>query len=70
MTLEQEAVTLKAELIERGHKEIMTTDEMREKYEVIGFGMGLCVVRRRSDGQRGSLDFTHMPRFYFDFQEG
>jgi hypothetical protein len=48
----------------------MTTDEMREQFEVIGFGFGYCVVRRKSDGQKGSLDFTHMPRFYFDFQEG
>jgi hypothetical protein len=24
-------------------------------------------VRRRSDKQRGSLDFDHMPRVYFNF---
>lgn len=50
--------------------EVLTTAEMQEKYDVIGFGGGLCVVTRKSDGKRGSLDFTHMPRFYHSFQEG
>jgi hypothetical protein len=26
-----------------------------------------CVVKRISDGQKGSLLFTHSPRFYYDF---
>jgi hypothetical protein len=26
------------------------------------------VVRRRSDGGKGSLEFQHQPRFYFNFQ--
>jgi hypothetical protein len=50
--------------------EVLNTAEMQEKYQVIGFGGGLCVVVRKSDGKRGSLDFTHMPRFYHSFQEG
>jgi hypothetical protein len=27
------------------------------------------VVRRLSDGQKGSLEFQHHPRFYFNFQK-
>lgn len=50
--------------------EVLTTDEMCAKYDVMGFCAGLCVVVRKSDGKRGSLDFTHMPRFYHSFQEG
>ena len=49
--------------------EVLTTSEMQDKYTVLGFGGGLCVVERKSDGKRGSLDFTHMPRFYHSFQE-
>jgi len=47
----------------------MTTAEMQERYEVLGFGHGLCVVKRRSDGVKGSLMFDHSPRFYHSFQE-
>jgi len=43
----------------------MTTEEMRELYEVVGFQAPFVVVRRKSDGQLGSLQFTHQPRRYF-----
>ena len=50
----------------------MTTEEMREQFDVIGFaagfGVNLVVVRRKSDGIRGTLEFTHAPRYYFGFQ--
>lgn len=46
------------------------TTELQKVYSVEGFGGGLCVVTRKSDGKRGSLDFTHSPRFYHSFQEG
>lgn len=45
------------------------TTELQQVYSVEGLGGGLCVVTRKSDGKRGSLDFTHMPRFYHSFQE-
>jgi hypothetical protein len=51
------------------HGKVWTTDEMTAEFEVEGFCAGYCVVRRKSDGQRGSLDFQHMPRFYFNFIE-
>jgi len=43
----------------------MTTSEMTALYEVVGFMAPFVVVKRRSDGVRGSLEFTHMPRWYF-----
>jgi len=49
-------------------KVMMTTQEMQEQYEVLGFALGFCVVKRKSDGVRGTLDFNHHPRVYFDFQ--
>jgi len=69
MNTTQDKALMRANL-EGHHGEVWTTDEMTKDYEVLGFGLGLCVVKRRSDGQRGSLDFTHMPRFYFNFIEG
>jgi hypothetical protein len=44
-----------------------TTAELQAEFEVIGFAAPFVVVRRRSDGQRGSLEFTHQPRVYFGF---
>jgi len=46
----------------------LTTDELREQYEVLGFLAPFVVVKRKSDGVKGSMEFTHNPRFYFNFQ--
>jgi hypothetical protein len=29
----------------------------------------LVVARRKSDGMRGSLEFQHHPRFYFNWED-
>ena len=57
------------DLLQAGFKDIMTTEEATELFEFEGFGGGIAVVTRKSDGVRGSLNFTHLPRFYFDFLE-
>jgi len=44
-----------------------TTDEMTKEFDVIGFGYGYCAVKRKSDGQKGSLDFGGSPRIYYKF---
>ena len=46
---------------------VYTTEEMTKEFEAVGFAAPYIVVKRRSDGQRGTLTFTHMPRLYFDF---
>lgn len=56
-----------AERLMRG-EQVWTTDELRRDFEVIGFMAPFVVVRRKSDGQRGSLMFTHSPRYYFGWQ--
>ena len=48
--------------------ERMTTAEMQEAYEVLGFQFYMCVVKRKSDGVTGTLDFDHSPRVYYNFQ--
>lgn len=45
-----------------------TTEELSRDFEVLGFGAPLVVVRRRSDGQLGSLEFRNHPRLYFNWQ--
>jgi len=46
-----------------------TTDQLREEYEVLGFMAPFVVVKRKSDGKKGSLEFTHNPRVYFNWTE-
>ena len=57
------------ELLERASqpRKTWTTAELQEDYDVEGFGAGICVVRRRSETQRGSLAFVHSPRRYYNF---
>jgi hypothetical protein len=45
-----------------------TTEELTRDFEVIGFAAPFVVVRRRSDGVKGTLEFTHSPRVYFNFE--
>ena len=45
-----------------------TTAELTRDFEVIGFAAPFVVVRPRSDGRHGSLEFTHQPRMYFGWR--
>ena len=56
------------EALEAQHGQVWNTDELREDFEVIGFMAPLVVVRRKGDGKKGSLEFQHQPRVYFNFQ--
>lgn len=54
-------------VVARGER-VWSTDELREEFDVEGFAAPFVVVRRRADGVRGSLEFTHRPRWYFNFE--
>jgi hypothetical protein len=62
------AVPGSREALEAEHGEVWNTDQLVEEYEAIGFMAPFVVVRRRSDGQKGSLEFQADPRFYFNWQ--
>ena len=47
-----------------------TTEQMRELFTVEGFAAPYVLVRRKIDGQAGTLMFTHAPRYYFGFHAG
>ena|SRR5216684_9243342 len=46
-----------------------TTAELQRDFEVTGFMAPIVVVKRRSDGKVGSLEFTYSPRVYFAWKE-
>jgi len=49
---------------------MLTKEEMLDQYDVLGFAYGMCIVRRKSDGKRGTLDFTEgADRRYYNFME-
>jgi hypothetical protein len=55
--------------LEALYGQVWSTDELRaSQYEVIGFMAPYVVVRDKVTGQKGSLEFQHMPRFYFNYQ--
>ena len=43
------------------------TTELQQDFEVTGFAAPFVVVRRRSDGVKGTLEFSHSPRIYWGF---
>ncbi len=56
------------EALEAKHGTVWSTEELARDFDVLGFMAPLVVVRRKADGVRGSLEFQHHPRFYFNFQ--
>ena len=56
------------EALEAKYGQVWDTGELTEEFQAIGFMAPLVVVRRRSDGVKGSLEFQGNPRFYFNWQ--
>ena len=56
------------EALEAQYGQVWSTDQLSDDFEVLGFMAPLVVVRRKSDGRKGSLEFQHSPRLYFNFQ--
>ena len=52
-----------------GQGQAWTTEELTREFEVLGFAAPFVVVRRRSDGVTGSLEFTHHSRVYFGWRQ-
>ena len=53
--------------LEALHGTVYDTRELAAEFEVLGFMAPYAVVRRKSDGAKGSLEFSHAPRLYFNF---
>lgn len=56
------------EELARAYGPVWDTQDLLKEFRVVGFCMHYVVVERKSDGQKGSLDFQHAPRFYFLWQ--
>jgi hypothetical protein len=56
------------EALEAEHGQVWDTSQLSQDFTVEGFAAPYVVVRRKSDGQRGTLMFQHNPRYYFAFE--
>jgi hypothetical protein len=54
--------------LEARYGTVWDTQGLRQDFEVIGFLAPYVIVRRKSDGAKGSLEFIHSPRAYFNWQ--
>ncbi len=52
-----------------GKEDVFSTEEVREKFEVLGFMAPFVVVRHKGTNKKGSLMFQHNPRIYFGYKE-
>lgn len=50
------------------NEQTWTTDELTRDFEVIGFMAPFVVARKRGTNIKGSLEFTHSPRLYFNWK--
>ena len=57
---------MKTRLI-KGFGEVYTTTELQEKFKVISYSSPYVTVERKEDNARGTMQFTHMPRYYYGF---
>jgi hypothetical protein len=55
------------EALQAKYGRVWNTEELARDFEVLGFLAPYVVVRRKADGQLGSLAFQHDPRQYFAF---
>jgi hypothetical protein len=54
--------------LESRHGEVWDTYELARDFDVIGFAAPYVVVVRRADGVKGSMEFQHHPRLYFNWK--
>ena len=65
--IESEDRTEERKRLESLYCDVWDTDQMSDQFEVLGFMSPYVIVRRKSDDCKGSLQFQHNPRFYFNF---
>jgi hypothetical protein len=65
MADETNALPGSREALEAEYGKVWDAAEFSEDFEVVASNSFLVVVRRRSDGKRGSLFYQERPRFYF-----
>jgi hypothetical protein len=66
-TVESHDPNTERQRLEAQPGQVWDTAQLSNDFEILGFMAPFVVVRRKSDGRKGSLEFQHHPRFYFNF---
>ncbi len=53
--------------LETEHGKVWNATELSQAYSVESFLAPFVGVTRKADGAKGTLEFQHRPRFYFNF---
>lgn len=61
-------ISYSREELEEKHGKVWDTKELQKDFQVLGFLAPHIACVRKSDGVKGSMEFQHYPRFYYDFQ--
>lgn len=67
MGVTKEEKKMTREELEKKFGKTYSTAELTRNFQVESFLAPLVIVVRKSDGARGTLDFQHAPRFYYNF---
>ena len=69
MVKEINAVEGSREYLEAKYGKVWDTKELQKDFFVEGFLAPFVSVNRKSDNVKGTLEFQHSPRFYFNFSD-
>jgi len=67
MVKEINAVEGSREQLEAKYGQVWDTKELQNDFSVEGFMAPFVSVKRKSDNAKGTLEFQHGPRLYFNF---
>jgi hypothetical protein len=56
------------EQLESEYGDVWNTSELQQDFIVHSFFAPFISVTRKSDGEEGTLEFQHSPRYYFHFR--
>ncbi len=65
-TVEADDPLTERKRLEARYGQIWDAAQLAEDFTVLGFMAPYVVVQRKSDARKGSLEFQHAPRFYFN----
>jgi hypothetical protein len=68
-TAEQDAELRLFRELEAQYGKVWDTQGLRQDFTVHGFLAPFVVVTEKATGKKGTLEFTHSPRAYFNWQE-
>jgi hypothetical protein len=54
---------------EEKYGKVWNTQELQQDFTVLGFMAPFVVVTNKATGEKGSLQFNHMPRYYYNYRK-